>query len=650
MRSVLSAFCLITMSFTAIGQGLHPFSIEKIIPGLQQDANVVIRQENNIFRVHSPSKAQLEVQKVMTIMNEEGNSAVPFYLYYDSHRQLKSLSATVFDAEGRQTAQINADEFGDYPAVQDAPLLEHNRFKVYAHNTDHYPFTIAFHYTIDIEGLYRYPNWSPVKAEGIAVQEATFQLIIPDSLRFHYQSYQLDEGPEIVAGQKEKTYTWQVRNQKPVRVEPLGPEFYEITPTLQLFPESFSYDGVAGSAESWDRFGSWVNQFLRSDDSVSDTTRDEILKLVEHTSEIRQKIRLIRDYVHTRSRYVHLPLGIGTYQPMGLAQFEKAGYGDSKAFTYYMQSLLEIAGIRSHYALVNGGKFATDVEKGLPGAQFNQAILAVPLAGDTLWLDCTDPYRPVGYPGYLLSDRDVLIITEEGGRLVRTPTYSAHENLQARHASIQLSEEGHASAEVVTRFSGLQYAHISPVLLLSSGQQEEVIYRKTPLSSFHLESYSYYGRADESPHIEEKLIINLEDFGKSSADRMYFNPNLMNQMDGLPPLQDERKYDVKIKREFLDVDTLWYTLPESMKVLSLPEEIRIQSEFGEYRMAVRQDGKQLQYTRYLQTNKGSFTAESYADLQKFYEDVVRADQRKVILEQIGQDREKEELSRTSRLQ
>ena len=650
MRKLLFTFCLALLSLMSMARHEQPYSVKNISPDLLQGANVVVRKAHTAFDVQSRSRAQMQVQKVITVLNKEGSASTPFYLYYDTHRHITELSAIIYDAAGNQIKHIHAEDFSDFAAVQDAPLFAQNRFKVLAHSAENYPYTIAYRYSLDIDGLYRYPGWNPVSGEGVAVESAEFQISLPDSLGFHYQSYQLDDGPHIAHRQKVKTYRWQIKKQKPVMIEPLGPEFYEITPTLQLFPKHFSYEGSKGSGESWENFGYWISGLLEGNNSLPEATRREVLALTSETSELRLKIGQMMDYMHSRFRYINVPLGIGTYRPVSPAQLEEAGYGDSKAFANYMRSLLQAAGISSHYALVNAGKFATPIDRSTPGAQFNHAFLVVPLANDTLWIDCTNTHRPFVFPGYFLSDRDVLLVTENGGKMIRTPAFSAEENLQARHANIRIDADGQGQGEVITRFSGLQYEHLSPILLLSAEQQEEAIYRKTDLPSFTLEAFSYFARQTQEPLLEEKLVLKLPDFAIASGKRFSFNPNLLNQMDGLPPLLSARKNTVEVKREFLDIDTLLYTIPEAMQVSSLPGEVIIHSKFGEYKMTVKQSGKQLQYTRFLQTKKGFFPAEAYADLLEFYEDIVRADQRKVILERLSTDHKKEELSRASRLQ
>ena len=56
-----------------------------------------------------------------------------------------------------------------------------------------------------------------------------------------------------------------------------------------------------------------------------------------------------------------------------------------------------------------------------PYNSFNHEILCVPFKTDTAWLDCTDNYQPFGTLDISTENRNALLITEDGGKLVNTP-------------------------------------------------------------------------------------------------------------------------------------------------------------------------------------------------------------------------------------
>ena len=59
--------------------------------------------------------------------------------------------------------------------------------------------------------------------------------------------------------------------------------------------------------------------------------------------------------------------------------------------------------------------------------------------------------------GNFTDDRDVLIITPEGGKIVHTKIYTQEENSQKNTASIIVKNDGSASASITVVSEGLQY-------------------------------------------------------------------------------------------------------------------------------------------------------------------------------------------------
>ena len=80
--------------------------------------------------------------------------------------------------------------------------------------------------------------------------------------------------------------------------------------------------------------------------------------------------------------------------------------------------------------------------------QMNHVILQVPLKGDTLWLECTNPQLPFGYVHNSIAGHQALLITENGGQLTCLPTYCDSLNTQEKNAIVTLEADGGAQIEV----------------------------------------------------------------------------------------------------------------------------------------------------------------------------------------------------------
>lgn len=107
-----------------------------------------------------------------------------------------------------------------------------------------------------------------------------------------------------------------------------------------------------------------------------------------------------------------------------------------------MYSLLKEVCIQSHYTLVRAGEGESYMLKDFPYNPFNHIILCVPFQKDTMWLECTNQTIPAGYLGDFTDDRYVLLIREEGGKLVKTPRYTREQNLQVRYSTGKIDPTG----------------------------------------------------------------------------------------------------------------------------------------------------------------------------------------------------------------
>src|SRR5690606_19135719 len=103
-------------------------------------------------------------------------------------------------------------------------------------------------------------------------------------------------------------------------------------------------------------------------------------------------------------------------------------YGDCKALSHYMKTLLDIAEVPSYYTVIYSGDDPPAVKQDSVGIAFNHAVIMIPLDSDTIFLECTSASSPMGFAGSWLGNRKAFIIDGENSRLVNTTHYSPKDN------------------------------------------------------------------------------------------------------------------------------------------------------------------------------------------------------------------------------
>jgi len=619
-------FCVCWQSILA-GNIYDATSIPK---HLKTKADAVIRLHQVDFDIHDIDAASHRVKYVITVLNKAGQQYASFYLGYDKQRKVKDISGKVYDAQGNQIKKLKNKDFEDFSSFSGS-LFQDNRLKHFEHVTNTYPYTLEYEYEITHDGLLHYPDWHPQSAYAIAVEQSEFTVTLPVRLDFRYKEQNLPETANYKVLGDTKRYHWQITHLRAVEKEPFSPAFSEITPAVITAPNDFKYEGFAGNMESWNSFASWINTLNTGRDQLSPTTVQQVNAMVENISEPREKIRKLYEYLQSKTRYVSIQLGIGGYQPFDAATVDQVGYGDCKALSNYMKSLLKAVNIPAYYTLVYAGRDNQPMHRDFPSQQFNHAILCVPLEKDTVWLECTSQENPFGYLGDFTGDRDVLLIKPGGAEIVHTPVYSQAQNTQIRKAKVVLDEKGNGTAHIKTVYAGLQFENVDRIVRKRHEEQKKAIYQKTEIPAFNLNNFAYSVNKNTIPSATEKLDITLSNYANVSGKRLFFCPNLMNRSTFSPPKTDQRENDIVIKTPYIDIDTVEYQLPEALYPEYMPEPVKIESEFGEYASSFQVEQGALLYVRTIKINKGQFPATQYEELVEFYKNINKADHVKIVL-------------------
>jgi len=435
---------------------------------------------------------------------------------------------------------------------------------------------------------------------------------------------------ELLANGME-SMTWTFLNLKPDQIESNGPGSEEVVARLLVAPTEFEFSGYAGTMKTWSDYGKWQQSLNKDRNILPEQTKNKIKELTKNLPTDEEKVKAVYEYVQNKTRYVGIQLGIGGWQPFPASVVDEVGYGDCKGLSNYTVALLQAAGIKGYYTIIRGGRNERAINPEFPSNQFNHIVVSVPNGKDTLWLECTSQTNPFGYQGKFTEDRWALMVTEDGGKLVRTINYRPEQNVQSRTAEVRLDEAGNAKAKIRTTSKGLQYENGNLEYYISSpDKQKKWIEANTKIPNFNIDTYSVKENKGKLPSAIVNLNLTLNRYASVSGKRLFITPNLMNRWSHVPEKMIERKTDVVTRSNFIDYDTIVFNLPENLYPEFLPEPVKINSKFGEYEASFNFDAGKVTYIRRVKVWKGRFPKETYNEFVDFYKNVSKADNVKLV--------------------
>ncbi|HMR43698.1 MAG TPA: transglutaminase-like domain-containing protein, partial [Saprospiraceae bacterium] len=414
--------------------------------------------------------------------------------------------------------------------------------------------------------------------------------------------------------------------------EPFSPPAYLSLPAASFSPKRFVLYDVAGSFESWESFGSFYNTLCEGRDRLSAPMEAEVKKLVQNATSDEEKIAILYKFLQKNMRYVSVNLGIGGWQPFDAQYVETNKYGDCKALTNFMKSILKAAGIESYPVLVYAGKEKIDMPDDFFISQFNHAILYVP--GPDHWLECTSISHPPNYLGTFTGDRDVLVVTANGGKKMHTPDYSKTLNSITRKAVFKILDTGEAALTDQALYRGEPHDIWRAELVYRS--EEEIrkdVMKSLPFSNPVLNKFTIEPDAS-LPEAWVKMDLILPRYASMVGKRLFVPVNKINNIGEAPAGVENRKNKIFLNAGRTEIDSLVFEIPAGYQLEGGAwTPVHLTSAFGEYSAELAADQKTVTFIRRFKKNNGVFPPETYAELCSFYREILKSDNRKLVFTQ-----------------
>lgn len=599
---------------------------------LKEDAHKVIRYSMEEMKVSGPGKLVEKGHKIVTILDEKAEDAAMLYLPYSKkYSSVNAAQMLVYDATGKLIKKYGKSDMYDRSAEDGMSVITDSRFMVMQHSVASYPITIETYYEITQYSYLDLSQWR-IQPPETGVQNATYKITVVPDVHFRYKNKNTNITPIKETAGGYDVYTWQVKNLKAVEPEEEAPA-WTVTPHIIFAADKFEYYGMEGDFSSWQNFGKWQMVLNADVCNLSPQRAEEVKQLTANFKTDQEKARFLYNYMQKSMRYVSIQLGVGGLKPFPASFVDQKKYGDCKALSNYMKALLQAAGIRSHYAIINAGANEEPADMDFPASPFNHVILCIPFKNDTTWLECTSNTSAYGKLGAFTENRRALLVTEDGGKLVNTPKSTFADNQFNSMVQVKLEADGGATAKLkILSTGGYRDLYVDQLPTISQDKQKEYLLRSL---NFKQPSYFNFKDVPDSAGIKEvDFELEYDTFAEVSAgSKKFYRPRVFDLWRMTVPVVDKRRSAFYFEHPMQKSCVTVISLPEGFEAESVPENVNLKFSYGTYQASYQYDATKNEVVSTVKFNLNNHVipAAKYTEMQQYMDKITSAQNKKLVI-------------------
>lgn len=596
---------------------------------LARNANAVVLFSQTVYERTTLSDLTEQVHYALTILNDHDEDLWKYSIFYDQFTEVDDLECNIYDKDGKKVRTLKKSEIRDYAAFSSYTLFQDDRYKYFQTVYPDFPYTVEVSYQIRHDGFLALPVWYPIADYKLGIKESEVTIIYPDNLKIDYKEIN-SENLEFIRQQEKgrTTLKWSLKNAVPLEYEKYAPPFTNQVPAVYLSPVRFKYDKSTGEFSDWSSLGTWNYQLFDEGKGLGEETIQELSKIKEQAKDSVDLIKKVYQYLQSKTRYVGVQLGIGGFKPIPPDVVDAVGYGDCKALSFYTKELLREVGVDARYAVVGIDNKRIRFDQFVSVNQINHAIICVPMAKDTVWLECTSQLAPFNHLMDGTTGRKALLITANGGELVSTPAIQP--GMARKNTVIHLNTDGSVDGKIQLNYIGAFFDDHYFLKSWSDKELREYVLKNTEISDMKIKSLNVEC-SNDSLLVKLNNCFTTNNLVTKSGTRWFIGLAPFAHTSKISLQKKERRNSVYIRREENFEDKLVFEIPADFKTEYFPENKSIQSDFGTFTLEATVSGKKLIIEKHLKIFAGKYGKEHYPEYIDFINKVADIETAKVIL-------------------
>lgn len=614
------------------------------VPSHDEKTDAVLLYSEDTLIVQGNGKIKNTKRRVYKILRPGGKRFGTVRADFDSETKINSIHGWCIPAQGKDYEIKDKDAietalFG----VQDGELVSDLKTKLLTIPAADPGNIVGYEIDQEVRPYVLQDVWE-FQEVNVPVREARYTLQLPPG--WEYKAAWLNHAPVTPTSGGANQWQWVLSDVGAIKPEYNMPPRAGVVGQMivSLLPQG---GGQNKGFVDWNDMGRWEDRLAQGRRDASAEIKQKVAALTGSSSTNLAKMRALAQFVQKEIRYVAIQLGIGGWQPHPAAEIFVHHYGDCKDKATLMSSMLKEIGVESYYLSVNTTRGIITPET--PATRwFDHEILAVrlpedakdpslvavlehPKLGRLLIFDPTDEWTPYGQLRGPLQSNYALLVTPDGGELIKLPQLPTSMNGVERTARLTLDSAGTLRGEFVDQRNG-DYAMYQRAALKSVSKDADRIKPIETLVSHSLPTFQITKASVLNLNQTDqpfKYVYSLlaEKYAKTTGNLLLVRPRILgfNSSD-LLETKEPRKFPVEFDGPVKNTDVFEIALPAGYEVDDLPPPVNADYSFASYHSKTEVNGSTLKYTRTFEVKELSVPLSKVEDLKKLYR-IIAGDER-----------------------
>ena len=613
------------------------------LPDHDEKTNAVLLYSEDILSVQSNGKIKKVERRVYKILRPDGRRYGTIRADFDAESKLNSIHGWCIPSQGKDFEVKDKDAIETaLLGVQNGELMTDLKSKILTIPAADPGNVVGYEIEQELRPYVMQDFWVFQEVE-VPVREARYSLQLPAGWEYKaiWQNH-----PEIQPTGGGGQWQWVVTDVKAIKPESGMPPWEGVAGfmVVSLFGNA---SGRTNGFADWKAMGKWESGLANGRREASPEIKKKTAEITANAPTTLAKMRALAQFMQKDIRYVAIQLGIGGWQPHPAPEIFLHKYGDCKDKATLLSTMLGEIGVQSYYVAINTQRGT--ITPATPATRwFDHVILAIHLPeelndpslhmiishgklGRLLIFDPTDEFTPFGHLRGDLQENYALLVTPDGGELIKLPQLPAVMNGVVRTAKLKLASSGALSGDFIEQRNGDYGAQQRASLKSATKDADRVKFLETmishSLSTFQLTkaSFSNLNQMDEAFGYQYSLVA--ENYAKPAGNLLLVRPRVLgSKSSDILETKEARRFAVELPGPERDTDTFEIAIPAGYEVDDLPPPINADYSFASYHSKTEVNGSTLKYTRTFEVKELSVPVSKAEELKKLYR-IIASDER-----------------------